>query len=149
MVQNVNGIVSITGENLYEDQFIKAVDMAQAATGMTLVYYSGYVNLSESRYDWYFEFKDRKIKQKDAEAFAKIVDDNLKNLNIEYESKRNSFRLKNPAVFLLEPNTFDKFKAYILAKTHRDASRFKPNVLAQNEEIHNVINRFILRRKKR
>ncbi|MCQ2167387.1 MAG: GH3 auxin-responsive promoter family protein [Bacteroidales bacterium] len=149
MVQKVNGIVSITGEKLYEDQFIKAVDMAQAATGKTLVYYSGYVNLSESRYDWYFEFKDRKIKQKDAEAFAKIVDDNLKNLNIEYESKRNSFRLKNPAVFLLEPNTFDKFKAYILGKTHRDASRFKPNVLAQNEEIHNVINRFILRRKKR
>ena len=149
MVQKVNGIVSITGEKLYEDQFIKAVDMAQASTGMKLSYYSGYVNLQESRYDWYFEFSNRKINQKAAESFAGTVDDNLKKLNIEYESKRNSFRLKKPAVFLLEPNTFDKFKEYILERTHRDASRFKPNVLAQNEENHGIIEKFILRKKSR
>lgn len=145
MVQKVNGIVSITGEKLYEDQFIKAVDMAQESTGMKLSYYTGYVNLQESRYDWYFEFFDRSVNQKRAERFAAIVDANLKNLNIEYESKRNSFRLKDPAVFLLEANAFDKFKAFILNKTHRDASRFKPNVLAQNEENHAVINSLILR----
>lgn len=144
MVQKVNGIVSITGEKLYEDQFIKAVDAAQKSTGMTLTYYTGYVNLNESRYDWYFEFTDRRIKQKEAEQFAAVVDENLKKLNIEYESKRNSFRLKSPAVFLLEQNAFDKFKAYILNRNHRDASRFKPNVLAQNEAHHSVIHRFKL-----
>jgi len=139
MVQKVNGIVSITGEKLYETQFIKAVEMAQQQTGLKLSYYTGYVNLMESRYDWYFEFTDMRVRQKKANEFAAIVDENLKKLNIEYESKRNSFRLKDPAVYLLQTNAFDKFKEYILNKTHRDASRFKPNVLAQNEDNHKVI----------
>lgn len=139
MVQKVNGIVSITGEKLYEDQFIKAVDMAQEVSGLRLAYYTGYVNLSESRYDWYFEFEDRRVRQKKAEAFAAIVDDNLKHLNIEYESKRKSFRLKDPAVYLLVPHAFDKFKEFVLNRNHRDASRFKPNVLAQNEGNHQII----------
>jgi len=139
MVQKVNGIVSITGEKLYEDQFIQAVDKAQKETEIKLSYYTGYVNLNESRYDWYFEFEDRRINQKKAEEFAKVVDENLKKLNIEYESKRNSFRLKDPAVYLLEVNAFDKFKEFILNRNHRDASRFKPNVLAQDESNHKVI----------
>lgn len=142
MIQKVNGIVSITGEKLYEDQFIKAVDQAQESTGMKLTYYTGYVNLKESRYDWYFEFTDRRIKQKKAEEFAAVVDENLKKLNIEYEGKRNSFRLKDPAVYLLQERAFDKFKEFILNRNHRDASRFKPNVLAQNEANHQIIHRF-------
>lgn len=145
MVQKVNGIVSITGEKLYEDQFIKAVEQAQASTGLKLSYYTGYVNLNESRYDWYFEFTDRKVNQEKANAFAAVVDDNLKKLNIEYESKRKSFRLNDPAVFLLQQNAFDKFKEFVLNKNHRDASRFKPNVLAQNEDNHAVIHRLILK----
>lgn len=139
MVQKVNGIVSITGEKLYEDQFIKAVDKAQESTGMKLSYYTGYVNLKESRYDWYFEFVDRRVSQKRAEEFAAVVDENLKKLNIEYESKRNSFRLKDPAVYLLQKNSFDRFKEFVLNRNHRDASRFKPNVLAQDETKHAVI----------
>lgn len=147
MVQKVNGIVSITGEKLYEDQFIKAVEQAQETTGMKLTYYTGYVNLSESRYDWYFEFADRKADEKKAESFAKVVDDNLKKLNIEYASKRNSFRLKDPAVYLLQERAFDKFKEFILNRNHRDASRFKPNVLAQDETKHSVIHNLILKNK--
>lgn len=149
MVQKVNGIVSITGEKLYEDQFITAVAQAQASTGLVLSYYTGYVNLQESRYDWYFEFSDRRVNQKKAQAFAAVVDENLKKLNIEYESKRNSFRLKDPAVYLLQVNAFDKFKEYILNRTHRDASRFKPNVLAQNEDNHAVIHQFRMAIKER
>lgn len=149
MIQKVNGIVSITGEKLYEDQFIKAVDMAQDSTGLKLTYYTGYVNLQESRYDWYFEFSDRKVDQKKADAFANVVDQNLKKLNIEYESKRNSFRLKDPAVYLLQEKSFDKFKEYILNRNHRDASRFKPNVLAQDESKHSIIHNLRLRKEQR
>ena len=148
MVQKVNGIVSITGEKLYEAQFIAAVDKAQESTGMKLSYYTGYVNLQESRYDWYFEFADRKVNQKKAEEFASVVDANLKALNIEYESKRNSFRLKEPAVFLLVPNAFEKFKEIIMNISRRDSSRFKPNVLAQDEPKHRVIDSLRQRRGK-
>lgn len=139
MVRKANGIVSITGEKLYEEQFIKAVELAQESTGNKLKYYTGYVNLSKGCYDWYFEFEDRRMTRRKADSFAAVVDENLKKLNIEYESKRNSFRLKNPEVFLLQPESFRRFKEFVLNRNHRDASRFKPNVLAQNEELHNVI----------
>lgn len=142
MVRKANGIVSITGEKLYEEQFITAVNQAQESTGLKLKYFTGYVNLGKSSYDWYFEFEDRRVNQKRAQAFADVVDENLKKLNIEYESKRNSFRLKAPSVYLLVPDAFDKFKEFILNINHRDASRFKPNVLAQNEDFHSAINRF-------
>lgn len=149
MVQKVNGIVSITGEKLYEDQFIKAVDSAQKETGMALSYYSGYVNLEESRYDWYFEFEDKKTKQATAEEFAAVVDTHLKELNIEYKSKRDSFRLKDPAVFLLRPNSFDKIKSFLMNRDKRDSSRFKPNVLAQNEGQHRLVARFAIKTRRR
>ena len=144
MVQKVNGIVTITGEKLYEGQFISAVNDAQQTLGCKLNYFAGYANLQESRYDWYFEFADQTVSQEEAQRFADAVDANIKSSNMEYAAKRDSFRLKDPAVFRLESNAFDKFKQYIINATHQDASRFKPNVLAQNEERHAVLARFVL-----
>lgn len=147
MSQKVNGIVTITGEKLYEGQFIDAVNRAADATGMRLNYFTAYANVEESRYDWYFEFENRFTTQQEAEMFAAVVDENIKEINMEYRAKRDSFRLKDSAVFLLERNSFDKFKQRILSKTRRDASRFKPNVLAQNEESHKAINRYVMTKK--
>jgi len=144
MIQKVNGIVTITGEKLYEGQFINAVNAAQATTGLKLNYFTGYANLKDSRYDWYYEFVDKTVSQEQAEEFTKIVDEEIKKANIEYEAKRNSFRLKDPVTYRLQENAFGQFKQYILNITHQDASRFKPNVLAQNEERHEAINHFVL-----
>lgn len=145
MIQKVNGIVTITGEKLYEGQFINAVNEAAKSTGMALNYFTGYANLKESRYDWYFEFTDSKTTQEQAQSFAGKVDSNLKDANMEYRAKRDSFRLKDPAVFRLQENAFDKFKETIINVSGQDASRFKPNVLNQNEERHAVIDKFVCR----
>lgn len=144
MISKVNGIVTITGEKLYEGQFINAVNQASAATGLKLNYFAGYANLNESRYDWYFEFVDQTVSQEQADEFGKLVDENIQKINIEYESKRKSFRLKDQKVFRLQEDSFRKFKTYILEQTKQDASRFKPNVLAQHEERHSVLAKFIL-----
>lgn len=144
MMSKVNGIVTITGEKLYEGQFINAVEQAQETTGMKLNYYCGYANLELSCYDWYFEFTDQETTQQKAEEFAAVVDANIKQANIEYQAKRDSFRLKDQRVFRLQDKSFNKFKEYILEQTKSDASRFKPNVLAQNEEKHAVIAKFVL-----
>lgn len=145
MVSKVNGIVTITGEKLYEGQFVDAVKKAEKETGMTLNYFCGYADLKESRYDWCFEFADTTTTQEAAEAFAKKVDDNIKKTNIEYEAKRNSFRLHDPQVFRLVPNSFQQWKVGIISKTGQDASRFKPNVLAQHEERHQEILKYIIK----
>lgn len=145
MVSKVNGIVTLTGEKLYEGQFINAVEQAQASTGRKLNYYCGYANLELSCYDWYFEFADQATSQAEAEEFAAVVDANIKKTNIEYQAKRDSFRLKDQRVFRLQEKSFGKFKEYILEQTKSDASRFKPNVLAQNEEKHAVIAKFVIK----
>ena len=139
MVQKVNGIVSITGEKLYEGQLISAVNKAVEDTGRQLTYFVAYANLDNSRYDMYFEFADRNTTQQEADDFGNIVDENIKSLNIEYAAKRDSFRLKTPQVFRLGTNSFDTFKKKYLESTHGDASRFKPNVLAQDEIKHGII----------
>lgn len=144
MVQKVNGIVSITGEKLYEGQFISAVNKAVEATGLKLAYFVAYANLENSRYDMYFEFADQTTTQQEADDFGRIVDENLKSLNIEYAAKRDSFRLGQPVSFRLRANSFDTFKQEYLSVTHADASRFKPNVLAQDEFKHGVISQLTL-----
>lgn len=145
MVQKVNGIVTITGEKLYEGQFINAVTDAVKSTGLALNYFTGYANLNESRYDWYFEFTDCSVSQEQAQAFGKVVDDNIKKTNMEYKAKRDSFRLKDSAIYRLQEQAFDKFKESIINASGQDASRFKPNVLSQNETHHALINKYILR----
>lgn len=144
MVQKVNGIVNITGEKIYEKQFIDAVNGASAQLNCKLSYYVAYANLEESRYDWYFEFDDISTPQEEAEALAAAVDDLLKKSNIEYQSKRDSFRLKDPKVYRLKKHSFDNFKRRVLLKTGRDATRFKPNVLAQNEENHKMMESYVI-----
>ena len=144
MVQKVNGIVTITGEKLYEGQFIDAVEKAKKETGLNLNYYVGYANLEESRYDWYFEFEDSNVSQEQADAFGAKVDEILKNTNMEYKAKRDSFRLHEQKVFRLEPQSFTSFKAEIINASGQDASRFKPNVLSQKEQYHKVIEHYVI-----
>ena len=133
-----------TGEKLYEGQFINAVNQASESTGLKLNYFAGYADLSESRYDFYYEFEDESVTQERAEAFTALVDENIKKMNIEYKAKRDSFRLHAPVTHRLVQNSFSQFKEYILGQTGQDASRFKPNVLAQNEEKHDAIKRFVI-----
>lgn len=144
MVQKVNGIVSITGEKLYEGQFITAVNKAIESTGKNLNYFVAYANLDNSRYDLYFEFADQTTTQEEADNFGRVVDENIKGLNMEYAAKRDSFRLNEPVSFRLAPNSFDAFKEKYLESTHGDASRFKPNVLAQDEIKHGIISTLVL-----
>lgn len=145
MVQKVNGIVTITGEKLYEGQFIDAVNKAQAVTAKHLNYFTGYANLEESRYDWFFEFEDQATTQEEAEAFGKLVDEHIQKINMEYEAKRKSFRLKDSKIYRLPLHTFDKWKEGIINRTGQDASRFKPNVLAQHEERHLEMLKYVIK----
>ena len=74
--------------------------------------------------------------QADAEKFAAVVDAELKKMNIEYEAKRDSLRLKTPITHRLRHNAFDKFKqASIADGTGRDG-QFKVNLLLQDEKRH-------------
>ncbi|MBR4804473.1 MAG: GH3 auxin-responsive promoter family protein [Bacteroidales bacterium] len=98
--------------------------------------------MSESAYHFYYEFVDQNTTIEQARELTKVVDENLKKMNIEYQAKRDSFRLKDPVSHLLEEHSFEKFKEATLKITGADASRFKPNVLMQSDEKHARMKQF-------
>ena len=142
MVQKVNGIVSITGEKLYEKQFIEAVHEAERQSGLKANFFIGFADPEEASYDFYYEFEKRKVRRSKAEAFTKIVDSQLMEMNIEYQSKRASHRLKEPKTFVLKRNAYDHFKRRSLLEGARDG-QFKLVMLLQDKRRQRWINSLI------
>ncbi len=136
MVSKVNGIVSMTGEKLYEPQFIEAVHEAEKETGIKTKFFVGFADVKESLYHFYYEFIDENLGQAEADAFTKVVDNHLCQINIEYESKRASFRLHEPRGHILLKNAYARFKAACLRDGLRDG-QFKFNLLMQDERRRN------------
>lgn len=143
MISKVNGIVSLTGEKLYEPQFIQAVHEAEEETGVKTKFFVGFADVDESKYHFYFEFEDENTSQAAADAFGKVVDTHLQTINMEYESKRSSFRLKDPEIHLLVSNAYSRFKASCLADGMRDG-QFKFNLLMQDKFRQTKFSKLIL-----
>lgn len=133
MVQKVNGIVSLTGEKLHEKQFVDAVAKAEELTEMKTNFFVGFADVENSRYEFYYEFKDQNITQEQAETFTHAVDKFLQDNNEEYHGKRKSFRLQDPATHRLVKHAFDKFKKRCIEEGMRDG-QFKLNLLLQDEK---------------
>lgn len=135
MIQKVNGIVTMTGEKLHERQFIEAVHAAEEKSGLMTKFFVGFADMEKSAYHFYYEFADQSTTQEQAENFTKLVDEELKATNIEYEAKRASFRVKDPITHRLVEQSFEKFKAQCIAEGARDG-QFKMNLLMQDEKRH-------------
>ena len=132
MVSKVNGIVSMTGEKLYEPQFIDAVHKAEELMDIKTKFFVGFADVCESKYQFYYEFVDESINQETADEFTRVVDRKLQEVNNEYESKRASFRLKEPQAHILLSNAYSRFKASCLRDGFRDG-QFKFNLLMQDD----------------
>lgn len=139
MISKVNGIVSLTGEKLYEPQFLDAVRKAEEDTGIKTKFFVGFADVKESKYHFYYEFEDETINRKTAEAFTQVVDQHLQRINLEYESKRQSFRLHDPETHILLRDAYARFKAACLEDGFRDG-QFKFNLLMQDEKRRNKFN---------
>ncbi len=62
-----------------------------------------------------------------------MVDAKLKKINIEYDAKRASFRVKDPITHRLEDNAFEKFKAACINEGARDG-QFKLMLLLLKDQ---------------
>jgi len=142
LVQKINGIISMTGEKVHERQFIEAVHLAEEETGYETKFFVGFADVLGSVYHFYYEFDFVNLPQPQVELFNRIVDRNLKNINIEYASKRDSFRIKEPIPYALQKNSFEAFKERSILRGARDG-QFKLNLLMQNEERHRMFKNLI------
>lgn len=135
MIQKINGIVTMTGEKLHEQQFMKAVRQAADDLKMPVRFFIGFAELSSSSYQFYYEFEDEATTQADCDRFTVRVDEILKQMNMEYEAKRVSLRVKDPVGHRLVRNSFEQFKARCIAEGARDG-QFKLMLLMQDEGRH-------------
>lgn len=144
-VSKVNGIVSLTGEKLYEAQFIRAVHHVAEIHNLRLPFFVGFANAEESAYEFYFEPAKKDVDKVTAllPRLTEEVDEAMQQLNIEYESKRNSMRLKEPKGHLLVGNAYSRFKELCLADGFRDG-QFKFNLLMQDKYRQGLFNKLVL-----
>ncbi len=143
MIQKVNGIVTMTGEKLHERQFIEAVHEAEKALNMPTRFFVGFADMEKSAYHFYYEFADTATTQEAAEQFTKKVDEVLQRINIEYNAKRESFRVKDPITHRLQKESFETFKAQCIAEGARDG-QFKMNLLMQDEKRHAKFKKLVI-----
>lgn len=142
LIQKLNGIISMTGEKLHEWHFIKAVHGAEKDLDMTVSFFVGFADVNKSAYHFYYEFANE-VTQEEAETFTRKVDEILKRINMEYDAKRASFRVKDPITHRLQPNSFELFKQQSLEQGARDG-QFKLNLLMQDEKRHAIFKKLII-----
>jgi hypothetical protein len=109
------GVTSLQGEKLSEAQFIEAIKLAAKATGVTHEFFVGIADAEESRYVLYIEFCDEPTKST-LDAFSREMDRALCAINIEYESKLSSNRLKPIKVIQLGQKAFEMYRMLRLAE---------------------------------
>jgi hypothetical protein len=132
-IQKTNGTISLTGEKLHERQFIEAVKNCAHELGLPLNFFVGFADGERSNYRFYYEFVDQTVTQDRAEELTRAVDGRLREYNPEYETKRNSNRVKAPDTSRLVKDSFEQFKAACIEKGYRDG-QFKLNLLMQDEQ---------------
>ena len=143
MIQKINGIVSMTGEKLAEQQFIEAVHKAERQLGMPTRFYVGFADVEASVYHFYYEFADQETTQEQAEKFTAAVEEALQKENCEYENKRVSLRIAYPVTHRLRKDAFETFKEQCIAEGFRDG-QFKVNLLMQDEARHAKFKKLVL-----
>jgi hypothetical protein len=93
---------------------------------------------THTSYHLYVEFKEEHTLDK-YKDFCKTVDDVLKQINVEYKSKRESNRVKNMTLHLLKKDAFQHYKAICLGKGFRDG-QFKLVHLQEDKDRMGIFN---------
>ena len=117
-VRKGKGVTSITGEKLYENQAIEAVQTAMRSSGLTTGFFLVLADAAAGCYRVVVELDAAR----DAEGGLRdVVERVLGRLNLEYRQKRDSGRLGPLEVVPVSPGTADRYKAHCVAAGQREA----------------------------
>ena len=115
-VQKGKGVTNITGEKLYEQQVLLAIQNAEDKLNVKTLFYQLQARTELSRYDLFCEFEDRTLSESKKITFLEEVDAQLQGLNVEYKTKRKSLRLDPMQLHVLDQNSFEAFKKHQVAQ---------------------------------
>jgi GH3 auxin-responsive promoter len=126
-VQKGKGVVSFTGEKLYEVQVIDAVDQALAGLRGRYNFIAAVAELmggTTPRLVFLIEFDDT-ITEEDSSALVDRLDAALGERNSEYVTKRKSKRYGPPVVRVVRSGEFDRYRRRMVEQGHRADGQFK------------------------
>jgi hypothetical protein len=126
-VQKGKGVVSFTGEKLYEVQVIAAVDKALAALRGRYHFIAAVAELVDGttpRLIFLTEFDDP-IADQDGSALVDRLDTALGDQNDEYQTKRKSLRYGAPVIRVVRPGEFDRYRRRMVETGQRADGQFK------------------------
>jgi GH3 auxin-responsive promoter len=126
-VQKGKGVVSFTGEKLYEVQVIAAVDQALAALRGRYHFIAAVAELvggTTPRLVFLIEFDDP-IADHDGSALVDRLDEALGEENDEYLTKRRSLRYGPPIIRVVRPGEFDRYRRRMVETGQRADGQFK------------------------
>ena len=120
-VQKGKGVVSFTGEKLYEAQVLAAVDHAFAPVlgNYEFIAAIGEMRGSKPCYVFLLEF-DQPVQDVEAKAMLKSLEEALCSKNMEYASKRDSMRLDAPVLRVIKSGEFDRYRKRAVEKGKSD-----------------------------
>jgi len=127
-IQKGKGVVSLTGEKLYEGQVIDAIDKLKNKLGLK---FNFFILLGDEQAQSYKLFLD--AEPVDAVAVSKCFEKALCELNMEFETKRASTRLGQTEVVFVNKNTYEDFKNHCVDNGQREG-QFKYLVLQYQKE---------------
>lgn len=104
-----HGVTSIQGEKLSESQLIEAMQRTSKATGIEYGFFVAYANAATAQYEVYAELK--MADASDTKRFEAVLDRMLCAVNIEYESKRHTERLRQVCIIPLVTDAFAQYRA--------------------------------------
>lgn len=110
-IQKGKGVVSFTGEKLYEGQVVAAVGKAFARRNgrYTFITALGDFRGPMPAYVFLVEFDDS-IDEKEGKELLASLEKELRNRNVEYASKRDSFRLAAPVLRVVKRGEYDNYR---------------------------------------
>jgi len=126
-IQKGKGVVSFTGEKLYEVQVIAAVDKALAALRGRYNFIAAVAELVDGtipRLLFLIEF-DEPVTDQDGSALVDRLDAALGEENDEYLTKRRSLRYGAPVVRVVRPGEFDGYRRRMVESGQRADGQFK------------------------
>lgn len=130
-VQKGRGVTNITGEKMYENHIIQAVKNVENAHEVSTVFFLLLADELDARYQLFIELQD--TLNADAGFLAEVMDHELRHLNLEYDQKRASGRLKPLEVHRLRRGSSEAYKQFCMGKGQREG-QFKPIVLQYKKE---------------
>jgi hypothetical protein len=101
------GMTNITGEKVSVNQVISVVQSASQKTGALASHFKAEADTDKGRYIFRVEFANT-VDDDTCRSFIAQVDDELKALNIEYKTKRDSLRLNEPVLHVMRDGWYER-----------------------------------------